>query len=263
MNTNLKLLLAVVYGICLIAILFIVFYHLDFKDLSDYSYIKERGEDLKNIKSQNLYLLIFTFFVFSAVWVLFLGFGSPIALLAGFILQILLELLSKGIEHGHVHHHGSITKSQLAIIFIGLCTHAFIEGIPIQSFDTNQSHVHANEINLESSFSWIYFTAILIHKLPIAIVLMFFLIKLEVSTLKKYLFLVLFSITTPLGAIIGKQLMLIESFYEWSPRFLALTTGMLLHITTLLIFEDHNHSKDKFKNLFIIIIGIVFGVCIF
>ncbi len=184
-------------------------------------------------------------------------------LLAGFILQILLELLSKGIEHGHVHHHGSITKSQLAVIFIGLCTHAFIEGIPIQSFDTYQSHVHANEINLESSFSWIYFTAILIHKLPIAIVLMFFLIKLEVSTLKKYLFLVLFSLTTPLGAIIGEQLMLIESFHEWSPRFLALTTGMLLHITTLLIFEDHNHSKDKFKNLFIIIIGIVFGVCIF
>ncbi len=85
MNTNLKLLLAVVYGICLIAILFIVFYHLDFKDLSDYSYIKERGEDLKNIKSQNLYLLIFTFFVFSAVWVLFLGFGSPIAILSGFV----------------------------------------------------------------------------------------------------------------------------------------------------------------------------------
>ena len=91
---------------------------------------------------------------------------------------------------------------------------------------------------------------------------MFFLIKLEVSTLKKYLFLVLFSLTTPLGAIIGEQLMLIESL-EWSPRFLALTTGMLLHITTLLIFEDHNDSKDKFKNLFIIIIGIVFGVCIF
>ena len=185
-------------------------------------------------------------------------------LLAGFILQILLELLSKGIEHGHVHHHGSINKSQLAIIFIGLCTHAFIEGIPIQSFDTNHSHIHANEISLESSFSWIYFTAIVIHKLPIAIVLMFFLFELKVSTLKKYLFLALFSITTPLGAIIGvKQLMLTESFHEWSTKFLALTTGMLLHITTLLIFEDHNHSKDKFKNLFIIIIGIVFGVFIF
>ena len=183
-------------------------------------------------------------------------------LLAGFILQILLELLSKGIEHGHVHHHGSINKSQLAIIFIGLCTHAFIEGIPIQSFDTNHSHIHANEISL-NHISWIYFTAIVIHKLPIAIVLMFFLIELKVSTLKKYLFLALFSITTPLGAIIGEQLMLTESFHEWSTKFLALTTGMLLHITTLLIFEDHNHSKDKFKNLFIIIIGIVFGVFIF
>ena len=56
--------------------------------------------------------------------------------------------------------------------------------------------------------------------------------------------------------------MLTESFHEWSTKFLALTTGMLLHITTLLIFEDQSF-KDKFKNLFIIIIGIVFGVFIF
>ena len=171
-----------------------------------------------------------------------------------------MELLSKGIEHGHVHIKGKISNKELIVIFIGLSIHSFIEGLPIYTFEGVNPHY--SSINLDS-FSWIYFTAILIHKLPIAIVLMFFLIKLEVSTLKKYLFLVLFSLTTPLGAIIGEQLMLIESFHEWSPRFLALTTVMLLHITTLLIFEDHNHSKDKFKNLFIIIIGIVFGVCIF
>tara|TARA_B100001564_G_scaffold335070_1_gene324139 strand:+ start:409 stop:1125 length:717 start_codon:yes stop_codon:yes gene_type:complete len=85
MNTNLKLLLAAVYGICLFALLFIVFYYLDLKDLSDYGYIKERGEELKNIKSQSLYLLILIFFAFSTVWVLFLGFGSPIAILSGFV----------------------------------------------------------------------------------------------------------------------------------------------------------------------------------
>ena len=50
-----------------------------------------------------------------------------------------------------------LLQKSIGVIFIGLCTHAFIEGIPIQSFiDTNQSHVHANEINLESSFSWLF-----------------------------------------------------------------------------------------------------------
>ena len=41
MNTNLKLLLAAVYGICLFALLFIVFYYLDLKDLSDYGIIEQ------------------------------------------------------------------------------------------------------------------------------------------------------------------------------------------------------------------------------
>ena len=85
MNTNLKVLIALVYGICLIALLSIVFYYLDFRDLTNYSYIKDRGEDLINLKNQNLYLFIFIFFAFSTTWVLFLGFGSPIAILSGFV----------------------------------------------------------------------------------------------------------------------------------------------------------------------------------
>ena len=48
-------------------------------------------------------------------------------LLAWFIIQILLELLSKGIEHGHVHLHGEISNKELIVIFIGLAIHSFIE----------------------------------------------------------------------------------------------------------------------------------------
>ena len=85
MNRNLKLLLASTYGICLIVLLFVVFYYLDLKDLTNYTYIKEKGSELLYLKNQNLYLFTFIFFVFSALWVLFLGFGSPIAILSGFI----------------------------------------------------------------------------------------------------------------------------------------------------------------------------------
>ncbi|MFL2889926.1 MAG: TVP38/TMEM64 family protein [Pelagibacteraceae bacterium] len=85
MNTNLKLLLASVYGICLIALLFVVFHYLDLKDLSNFSFIKQKGEDLANLKNQNIFLFVLIFFAASILWVLFLGFGSPIAILSGFI----------------------------------------------------------------------------------------------------------------------------------------------------------------------------------
>ena len=181
-------------------------------------------------------------------------------LLAGFLLQILLELLSKGIEHGHVHFHGKVTNSQMGIIFIGLCIHAIIEGIPMFTFELEKDHLHEHK---HVAFTWVYFTAILIHKLPIAVVLMFFLSNLESSIFKRYTMLVLFSITTPLGAVFGEEIMHLDFFSDWAPKLLALTTGMLLHITTLLIFEDHHHSNDKYKNVIIIMLGIGIGALLF
>ena len=181
-------------------------------------------------------------------------------LLAGFLLQILLELLSKGIEHGHVHFHGKITNNQMGVIFIGLCIHAIIEGIPMFTFEHEQHHLHEHK---HVEFTWVYFTAILIHKLPIAIVLMFFLNNMESSIFKRYALLVLFSITTPIGAIFGEEIMHLDLFSDWAPTLLALTTGMLLHITTLLIFEDHHHSNDKYKNVMIIMLGIGIGALLF
>ena len=53
-------------------------------------------------------------------------FGIGYYLLAGFLIQILLELLSKGIEHGHIHMYGKINQNQLFMIFIGLSIHSLI-----------------------------------------------------------------------------------------------------------------------------------------
>ena len=89
-----------------------------------------------------------------------------------FLLQILPELLSKGIEHGHVHFHGKVSNnSQMGVIFIGLCIHAIIEGMPMFTFEIEHHHLHEHK---HLAFTWVYFTAILIHKLPIAVVLVFF-----------------------------------------------------------------------------------------
>ena len=181
-------------------------------------------------------------------------------LLAGFLLQILLELLSKGIEHGHVHFHGKVSNNQMGVIFIGLCIHAIIEGMPMFTLEHEHHHLHEHK---HVAFTWVYFTAILIHKLPIAVVLIFFLTNMGSSSFKKYALLALFSLTTPIGAVFGEEIMHLDIFSNWAPRLLALTTGMLLHITTLLIFEDHHHSNDKYSNVIIIVLGIGIGVLLF
>jgi zinc transporter ZupT len=182
-------------------------------------------------------------------------------LLAGFIIQILLELLSKGIEHGHVHLHGEISNKELIVIFIGLAIHSFIEGMPINTFE---SSVHQHTItNINSSFSSIYLSTILIHKLPIAAVLIIFLNSINSSYLKKFVFLFLFAASSPLGGMVGEFIVNIDFFKGFSLNLLAISCGMLLHITTLLIFEDHHNSKGKIKNILTISAGIVTGILIF
>ncbi|MGB0194000.1 MAG: ZIP family metal transporter, partial [Schleiferiaceae bacterium] len=59
-------------------------------------------------------------------WWIMLGFG----------VQLMLDYLSEGLEHGHFHSHGK-TVPWLAIV--GLLLHAFIEGMPLNH---NGAHGH-------------------------------------------------------------------------------------------------------------------------
>ena len=68
---------------------------------------------------------------------------------------------------------------------------------------------------------------------------------------------------TPLGGLTGTFLQDQNWFDSLSVNLLAITSGMLLHITTLLIFEEYHNNKDKVKNIFLIIGGILLGLIIF
>src|SRR5690625_1259450 len=58
------------------------------------------------------------------------NFPIGIYILAGVLLQLILELFSKGAEHGHIHHNKPV-RSFPWLLFIGLSIHAFLEGLPI------------------------------------------------------------------------------------------------------------------------------------
>src|SRR5688572_19972355 len=51
--------------------------------------------------------------------------------LIGFFLQIILEIFSEGIEHGHVHIHKEHLHSFPLAMMVGLCIHSFLEGMPL------------------------------------------------------------------------------------------------------------------------------------
>ena len=189
-------------------------------------------------------------------------------ILLGFVFQIFLELFSRGVEHGHVHHnhaHESIQRT-LFSMFFGLCMHSFIEGIPLflmnVSEHVHEGHVHS-VVSQEEGFSQVFFWAILGHKIPVSIVLMLFLIQ---SNLKKTTVLglfALFAIMSPLGGIVGIELQNSSWINHLSTILLAVTTGMLIHITTLLVFEEYHEQKDKLKNIALIILGLGLGLFVF
>lgn len=85
MNRNLKLSLAVIYLICFCSLLFWVFSNFEFKELTNYTYIKDRGQILIDYKNDHFIRFSIIFFVFSMAWILLLGFASPLAILFGFV----------------------------------------------------------------------------------------------------------------------------------------------------------------------------------
>jgi uncharacterized membrane protein YdjX (TVP38/TMEM64 family) len=85
MKIKLKLLLGTTYLICFSTLMFVIFSNIDFKDLSDINFFKDNQQLLNNFKLQNIFLTLVLFSIFSIIWILLLGFGSPLALFAGFV----------------------------------------------------------------------------------------------------------------------------------------------------------------------------------
>ena len=78
-------------GLFYIAIIGVFLYYLfskfSLQELSSYEFIKDNLDYFSKIKTKNIFLLSLIFLLFTILWVFpFLGFGSPVALLAGFLL---------------------------------------------------------------------------------------------------------------------------------------------------------------------------------
>lgn len=179
------------------------------------------------------------------------GFSIGIFVLFGFLIQLILEYFSQGIEHGHFHVHSSKSIYFLIPILVSLCFHAFLEGLPLAREFVGHGHNHAHD-NTNNSF----LVSILMHKFPIAIALMTLFLKAKLKMSLAFLWLIVFSFMAPLGNLMG--IFFQDFLIDNNPIFdyiLAIVLGMFLHISTTILFESDESHKFNLMKLLIIIVG--------
>ena len=85
MTKNIKIALGLIYILCLSLILYGFFIFVDVTQLNNYGYIRDKTQFLIEIRDQNLVWFTTLFFLFLILWILLLGFATPMALVAGFL----------------------------------------------------------------------------------------------------------------------------------------------------------------------------------
>jgi zinc transporter ZupT len=176
-------------------------------------------------------------------------FGAFI--LVGFFLQVMLEYLSEGIEHGH-EHHDKTSVVPIALI-VGLCLHAFLEGMPLvgageghdHGHDHSHSHDHGHSHDVESWQSGLLW-GIVLHKYPVAMVFLSMLLNSGMRRPKAFLLLMVFGAMAPLGTLFAGA-GIIGGFHK---EILAIVVGIFLHVSTTILFESNEgHKFNAYKML--------------
>jgi zinc transporter ZupT len=173
-------------------------------------------------------------------------------IMLGFFIQLLLDFLTKGVEHGHHSHHQKLNEPcrnkhdhvGFAGIMIGICIHSFLEGMPLSS----------NFQNTELKNTLL--SGIVIHNIPISIVLVSLLIHTGLKKSTSVILLLIFALSAPLGTI--TSFFLGAGFAENMNHFfniiLAVVVGIFLHISTTILFEnDEEHHFNLYKFIAIIL----------
>ena len=82
---KIKLFIGLFYLLLVVLFLYFLFSKFSFQEVTSYDFIKNNRNYFFKLKETNLFLLALLFFIFTIIWVLAAGFGSPVAIFAGFI----------------------------------------------------------------------------------------------------------------------------------------------------------------------------------
>jgi zinc transporter ZupT len=182
-------------------------------------------------------------------------FKVGVFILLGFLIQLVLEYFSGGIEHGHVHVHKG--QAMPWALFISLSVHSIIEGIPLGNMlQIGIDPEHSVPFN--GSFLW----GIIFHQIPVAIALMTLLMATRLKRSSAWLILLAFGLMTPIGVLLGLGITTQELGMNVQ-LILAVVVGMFLHISTTIIFETTENHKFNLLKLLSILVGSGLALSVF
>ena len=84
-SKKIKLFIGLFYISAVGLFLYFIFTKFSFQEITSYEFIKNNRDYFYDLRQTNLFLLGVLFILFSILWVFAAGFGSPLALFAGFI----------------------------------------------------------------------------------------------------------------------------------------------------------------------------------
>ena len=171
-----------------------------------------------------------------------------IYILVGFFFQILLELFSEGIEHGHVHKQKSLAFPT-AIIF-SLCVHSFLEGMPL-----------AKNSDLDATHNSLL-TGIVLHHIPVAFALMSMLLDSKLKNSTAIICLLLFSFMAPFGALVSNTISqnMVVDLSLYFDKMMGIVVGIFLHISTTILFESSENHRFNLYKFTVIFIGALLAI---
>jgi zinc and cadmium transporter len=167
-------------------------------------------------------------------------------ILSGFFLQIALDAISMGIEHGHAHE----IRGRMAIgILAGLCMHAFVEALAL-----GQSPEHQTAHDLAAHHFLL--VSVVVHNYPISIALLGMLLQSGMKRSSALACLGLFAVMGPVGMFISTH----TGLAVYSRQLMAIVIGIFMHISTTILFESEDHHRFPLGKLFAVLIGLLLGI---
>jgi zinc and cadmium transporter len=166
-------------------------------------------------------------------------------ILFGFFIQIAMDSISMGIEHGHAHE----IRGRMAVgILAGLCIHAFVEALALGQSEHPTAHEHASHRFL--------LVSIVVHNFPISIALLGMLMQSGMKKSSALACLGLFAVMAPIGMFFSTH----TGLAVYSRYLMAVVIGIFMHISTMILFESEDHHRISSTKLFAVLVGLAMGI---
>ncbi len=162
--------------------------------------------------------------------------------LAGFFGQLLLEVLSQGIEHGHVHAPDAAQQGRVPLLLVlALVVHSLLEGsILVRGAGSGAVDQHFYALVL----------GVALHHVPAAVALAT-LLRLRLGSFGRvWPWLLVFALASPAGLVFSNYVVLQQQLGSGIyAALLGFVAGTFLHVSTTILFETSPEHRLNWPKL--------------